>query len=92
VLGVVEAQMARHVAMDQRAGGDHLCVEQGVVREQAVQVAAVAVGPVHHGGNRKPPHRKFLLFFRHEALWHGVAAIFVFPDFPKFYLVSSRFA
>ena len=51
VLFHVEAQVPRHVAMDQRAGGHHLGVQQGVPGQQPVKVATVAVGPVHHGGD-----------------------------------------
>ena len=39
------------VAMQDRAGGDHLGVEQGVLGEQAQEEPAVTVGPVHHGGD-----------------------------------------
>ena len=53
----VEAQMPLRVAMAQRTGGDHLGVEQGITAEQAVEIAAVAIGPVHHGGYRGAPQR-----------------------------------
>ena len=39
------------VAMEDRAGSDHLGVEQGVLGEQAQEEPAVAVGPVHHWGD-----------------------------------------
>ncbi|MCY1395398.1 hypothetical protein D9M71_103430 [compost metagenome] len=45
------AQEALVIAIEQRAGGDHLGVKQGTAGEQAQEVAAVAVGPVHHGRN-----------------------------------------
>ncbi|MCY1304434.1 hypothetical protein D9M70_541880 [compost metagenome] len=48
MLGLVMAQEARGVAMQQRAGGDHLGVEQRVLRQQAQEEPAVTVGPVHH--------------------------------------------
>ena len=48
VLGLAKAQVARHVAMQQRAGGHHLGIEQGVARQQTVQVAAMPVSPIHH--------------------------------------------
>jgi hypothetical protein len=51
MLDLVIAQMARHIAMDQRAGGDHLCIQPGMARDLAVEDAAVAVGPVHHRSN-----------------------------------------
>ena len=44
----VEAQMARHVAMHQRAGGHHLGVQQGVAAQEAVEVPAMTIGPIHH--------------------------------------------
>jgi hypothetical protein len=43
--------VACHIAMDQRTGGDHLCIQPGVAGDLAVEDAAVAVGPVHHGGD-----------------------------------------
>jgi hypothetical protein len=49
VLFGVEAKVPWHVAMDQRAGRHHLGVEQCVPGQQAVEVPAMAVGPVHHG-------------------------------------------
>jgi hypothetical protein len=45
----IEVEVTRNVAVHQRAGGHHLGVEARVAREQAVEVPAVAVGPVHHG-------------------------------------------
>lgn len=39
------------IAVEQGAGGDHFGVQQGVAREQTQEVATVAVGPIHHGGN-----------------------------------------
>jgi hypothetical protein len=51
----VEAQMARHIAMDERAGGHHLGVQQRMAAQQAVEIAAVAVRPIHHGGNGQAP-------------------------------------
>ena len=51
VLGFVVAQEAVVVAVEDRAGSDHLGVEQGVFGEQAQEEPAVAVGPIHHGGD-----------------------------------------
>ncbi len=48
----VEVQVAGHVAMQQRTGGHHLGVQPGVAAELAVEHAAMAVGPVHHGSDR----------------------------------------
>ncbi len=61
VLGFVVTQEALVVAVQDRAGGDHLGVEQGVLGEQAQEEPAVAVGPVHHGCYRK--------FTIHKALY-----------------------
>ena len=49
VLLLVKAQVARHIAMHQRARGHHLGVQQRILAEQAVKVTAMSVGPVHHG-------------------------------------------
>ncbi|MNN33453.1 hypothetical protein D3C81_1472140 [compost metagenome] len=48
MLGWVVAEIALPVAMQQRAGGDHLGIEQRVLREQTQEIAAVPVGPIHH--------------------------------------------
>jgi hypothetical protein len=48
-----ERQVPLDVAMDQRAGGDHLGVEKGARRHLAQEEPAMPVGPVHHPG----PHR-----------------------------------
>ncbi|MNZ95583.1 hypothetical protein D3C78_1147430 [compost metagenome] len=55
MLGLVVAEIALAVAMQQRAGGDHLGVEQSLLRQQAQEEAAVAVGPVHHGRSAESP-------------------------------------
>jgi hypothetical protein len=44
--------------MQQRTGGDHLGVEPGVARDLAMEDAAVAVGPIHHGRNRQGTGRQ----------------------------------
>jgi len=48
VLLAMKAQMAFDIAVLQRAGRHHLGVQPGVRRQQAVEVAAVPVGPVEH--------------------------------------------
>ena len=55
MLARVEAQQPRAVAMDDGARGEHLRVEPGTPRHQPVKHAAVAVGPVHHGGCGESP-------------------------------------
>ena len=42
------SQQPRAVAMQHRAGGDHLGVEQRTARQQAMEEPAVPVGPFHH--------------------------------------------
>src|SRR5579862_6198192 len=44
----VKLEEAAAVASQDRRGGDHLCIEERVGGEAAQEVAAVAVGPVHH--------------------------------------------
>ncbi len=58
VLFGVEAQMALHIAMHQRTRGHHFGVQQGVPAQQPVQVAAMAIGPVHHRRNGHAPWAK----------------------------------
>ena len=57
----VETQMSLRVAMTQCTRGDHLGVEQGVAAEQAVEIAAVAIGPIHHGGDGRAPYAERLI-------------------------------
>ncbi|MCY1533517.1 hypothetical protein D9M68_688470 [compost metagenome] len=47
------AQEARVIAMQQRAGGDHLGIQQRMPRQLTQEEAAVPVSPVHHGGTGK---------------------------------------
>ena len=58
VLLGVEIQMSRHVAVQQRPGGHHLGVEPRACAQQAVEVAAMAIGPVHHRGGTQAPWAK----------------------------------
>jgi len=44
-----EAEQALAIAMQHRAGRDHLAVQARVRRQQAMEIAAMTVGPVHHG-------------------------------------------
>src|SRR5262249_41025663 len=50
----VELQELRPVAAEDGGGGDHFGVQERVGGEAAEEVAAVAVGPVHHGRHGKP--------------------------------------
>ena len=54
----VVAQVSRHVTMDQGACGHHLGVQQGTAGQQAVEIAAMSVRPIHHRGNGQPPGRQ----------------------------------
>ncbi|MOA14830.1 hypothetical protein D3C78_1349530 [compost metagenome] len=58
VLGVVVAQMARHIAVQQRPGGHHLGVQPGVLGNQARKIAVVAIGPVQHRGHGQAARRE----------------------------------
>ena len=51
VLFGIERQQSRAVAAHDRRRGDHLAVQQHIGREAAQEVAAMAVGPVHHRGH-----------------------------------------
>src|SRR5262249_34720508 len=53
LLGRIRGEKPRTIAMDHRAGRDHLAIEQGSAREQAMEEPTVPVGPVHHRGNGK---------------------------------------
>ncbi len=55
VLLGVEVEMARHVAVQQCAGRHHLGVEPGVAGDEAMEVSAMPIGPIHHGRNRQAP-------------------------------------
>jgi len=46
-----------------RGGGDHLGVDQGAAREQAMEEPAVPVGPFHHRRNGEPMCLIWLHFF-----------------------------
>ncbi len=46
-----EGQEPRPIAVDDRAGGEHLGVEPGATCEHPMEDAAVAVRPVHHRCN-----------------------------------------
>jgi len=61
--GRVEGQQPLPVAVDQRAGSDHLRVQPRAARQAAPELAAEAVRPVHHGRGAEAPgvNRGFLL-------------------------------
>ena len=51
----VESKEPHPVAVDDRAGGHHLGVEQRAPRQGAMEGAAMPVRPVHHGGDAEAP-------------------------------------
>ena len=55
VLFGIEAQVALCAPVDDGACVHHFGVQQGVPGQQAVKVAAMAVGPVHHRGDGHAP-------------------------------------
>ena len=48
MLGRIEPQQPRAVAVQHRAGGQHLGIEQRAARQQAMEEPAMPVGPFHH--------------------------------------------
>src|SRR6202035_2684094 len=48
MLGRVETQKPRPVAMQHRAGREHLGIKQRAPRQQAMEEPAMPVGPFHH--------------------------------------------
>lgn len=55
VLFAVKPQVARHVPMREGARSHHLGVQQRTLAQQAVEEAAMPIGPRHHGCNRHFP-------------------------------------
>ena len=51
MLGRVEVEVVRHVAVRERGCRDHLRIEARAPRDQAEEVPAMPVRPVHHRGN-----------------------------------------
>ena len=51
MLGRIEADQPLAVAVQHRAGGHHLGVDQRAARQQAMEEPAVPVGPFHHRRN-----------------------------------------
>jgi hypothetical protein len=48
VLGRIEAEKPRAIAMQHRPGGEHFGIEKRAARQQPVEEPAVTVGPFHH--------------------------------------------
>ena len=55
VLGRIEAQEPRRIAVQDGPGRDHLGVQERAPRDQTQKIALVPVGPVHHRGNGQAP-------------------------------------
>ena len=55
----IEAEQPLAVAMDDGAGRQHLRVKPRMPRHQAMEDAAMPVGPVHHRGDGKAIDRSF---------------------------------
>jgi hypothetical protein len=51
----IETKVPLNAAMPQGPRSHHLGVKQGMLRQQAMEVPAVPVSPVHHGRNGKAP-------------------------------------
>ena len=49
----IEAEQPTAIAMNDGAGRQHLRVKPGTPRHQAMEDAAMPVGPVHHRGDRE---------------------------------------
>ncbi|MCY1236628.1 hypothetical protein D9M72_492930 [compost metagenome] len=88
VFGRIEIQMARDVAMQQRAGGHHLGVQPGVAAELAVEHAAMAVSPVHHRCHRYSASPYISLFPACSLSFRGAVSAFHFLPIPP---ISSYF-
>ena len=59
MLGRIEAEQPRAVAVQHRAGGHHLGVEQRAARQQAMEEPAMPVGPFHHRRDAEAAGRRF---------------------------------
>src|SRR4030095_12210654 len=75
VLRRAECEMPLELAVNQRAGGDHLGVQPGARGHLAQEVAAVPVGPVHHWRDAEPVARLWWCYSHllSSLLQHGKA-------------------
>jgi hypothetical protein len=55
VLFSIETQVPLYATMPQSTRGDHLGVQQCVLRQQAMEEPTVPVSPIHHGRNGQAP-------------------------------------
>lgn len=61
MLGAIEIEVPGGVAVEDRAGGDHLGIKAGMRGQQPMEEAAVAVGPIDHGRDTQFPAAKSLI-------------------------------
>ena len=66
MLGRIEGDEPRAIAMQHRPGGDHLGVDQRPARQQAMEEPAVPVRPFHHRCDREAA-RESAGVWRHDA-------------------------
>ncbi len=73
MLARIETQQALAVAMQHRARGHHLGIDQGPPAQRAVKRPAVPVGPVHKRRHRESVRLKLLHFYKLNRLDRGEA-------------------
>ena len=79
MLGRIEAEQARAIAVQHRGRGDHLGVEQRVRRQQAMEVPAVPVRPVHHRGDAEAVRMSRFIVRRLNSTGARTAALACIP-------------
>ena len=62
----IEAEQARAVAAQHRAGGEHFGIDQRAAREQAMEEPAMPVGPFHHRGDAEAAINQRAAFHIHS--------------------------
>ena len=55
LLGRIETKQPRAIAVQHRAGGQHLGIKQCPPRQEPMQITAMPVGPLHHRRDAKAP-------------------------------------
>ena len=63
MLGRIEAQEPRAIAMQHRAGGEHFGIEERAARQQPMEEPAMPVGPFHHRRDGKSAGPTLRCFF-----------------------------
>jgi len=51
MLDLIKIQMTGHIAVQQCASGDHFGIQPSVFGDMAMELTAMPIGPVHHGGD-----------------------------------------